>query len=306
MRSTERGRPAERARQLGVEGATVAVATWNIRAAIGPGEPFPPAWWRHVRRDRLEAIAAFVRSLDVDVVVLQEVPLATADGDPLDEPRELERLTGMTVRYGALHHYTLVEPGGREVGATLWGNALLSHRPISATAVHALPVPADDAIVEPPGTPDPRAPALPHPLAGVRYAEAGLGPREARCVLDCTVEIDGAPVRVLSSHLAYVGRAQRRAQAEAIVALVGPTDRAVVAGDLNAAADDPELAPLRSALTDAFTATGTPPGDAARESCGPQAIDHVFVRALRPLECRVVRSAGDLSDHWPVLAALAL
>jgi hypothetical protein len=31
----------------------IRVVTWNIRAAIGPGEPFPPAWWRHVRQDRL-------------------------------------------------------------------------------------------------------------------------------------------------------------------------------------------------------------------------------------------------------------
>ena len=40
------------------------VATWNIRAAIGPGEPFPAAWWRHVRTDRLEQIAAFIVALD--------------------------------------------------------------------------------------------------------------------------------------------------------------------------------------------------------------------------------------------------
>ncbi|HEU4572069.1 MAG TPA: endonuclease/exonuclease/phosphatase family protein [Candidatus Limnocylindrales bacterium] len=280
------------------------LVSWNIRAAIGPGEPFPPAWWRHVRRDRLEGIAAFVRALDADVAVLQEVPLATADGAPLDEPRDLEALTGMTVRYAALHHYTLVEPGGRVVGATLWGNALLTRLPIAAATVHALPVPADDDLVEPPGAPDPPAANRTHPLAGVRYVDAGQGPREARCVLDCTIEAGLGPIRVLSTHLAYVGRAQRLAQAEEIARLVGPSERVVVAGDLNAAVDDPELAPLAAALTDAFVATGTPPGDRHRESCGRQAIDHVFVKGLRPVVCRVAREAGDLSDHWPVVADL--
>src|SRR6476659_95811 len=51
--------------------ARLRVVTWNIRAAIGPGEPFPPAWWRHVRRDRLERIAGILADLEPDVVTLQ-------------------------------------------------------------------------------------------------------------------------------------------------------------------------------------------------------------------------------------------
>jgi endonuclease/exonuclease/phosphatase family metal-dependent hydrolase len=49
------------------------VVTWNIRAGIGPGEPFPPAWWRHVRDDRLERIASTLLEIDPDVAGLQEV-----------------------------------------------------------------------------------------------------------------------------------------------------------------------------------------------------------------------------------------
>jgi endonuclease/exonuclease/phosphatase family metal-dependent hydrolase len=288
---------------------SLTVATWNIRAGIGPGEPFPPAWWRHVTRQRLEAIAAFIVALDVDVAVLQEVALGTVDGRPFDEPAELGRVTGMDTAYAALHHYTLVEPDGGAVGATLWGNALLSRLPITSRAAHPLPIPGDDEIVEPAGTADPRPGfAGVHPLAGVRYAEAGTGPREARSVLDCEVDAHGTAVRILTTHYAYVGRDQRRAQAEATLGLVdaraaGPV---VVAGDLNATIEDPELAALRARLTDAFAATGTPPGDPARNSCGGMPIDHLFVRGLRPLDCRVVREAGDLSDHLPVRARLAL
>jgi endonuclease/exonuclease/phosphatase family metal-dependent hydrolase len=284
----------------------VAVASWNIRAAIGPGEPFPPAWWRHVGRDRVEAIAAFIVGLDVDVVALQEVALGTVDGQVLDLPTELAKLTGMAARYAALHHYTLVTPeAGAAVGGVLWGNALLSRLPIRAAAVHALPVPADDELVERAGAIDPRTGAV-HPLAGVRYADAGTGPREARCVLDCTVVADDRPIHILATHLTYVGEAQRRAQADAVARIATSTDAPViVAGDLNAQAGATALEPLESELIDAFAATGTPAGDERRASCGPYALDHIFVRSLRPLACAVDRSAGDLSDHWPIRAVLA-
>jgi hypothetical protein len=48
----------------------IRVASWNIRAAIGPGEPFPPAWWRHVDRARLARISAVIGAIDADVVAL--------------------------------------------------------------------------------------------------------------------------------------------------------------------------------------------------------------------------------------------
>lgn len=253
----------------------------------------------------MEAIAAFIGDLEVDIAVLQEVALGTVDGSVIDQPAELGRLTGLEARYAALHHYTLVDPdGARAAGAVLWGNALLSRLPIASAAARALPVPGDDDLIEPAGTLDRRTGRV-TAEAGVRYADAGMGPREARVGLEATVVVEGLPIRILGTHLAYAGRAQRLAQAEELVRLAADAPRVVVAGDLNAAVDDPELDPLRAVLVDAFTATGTPPGDPARESCGRQPIDHVFVRGLRPETCRVAREAGDLSDHWPVVVELA-
>ena len=107
------------------------VATWNIRAAIGPGEPFPPAWWRHVRRERLERIARVIVDLDADVVALQEVALLTPNGEVLDQPLELAQLAGRHVRYAAVHAFALIEPeNGRAIGAATWGNALLTREPL--------------------------------------------------------------------------------------------------------------------------------------------------------------------------------
>ena len=148
---------------------TIRVATWNIRAAIGPGDPFPPAWWRHVSRARLARIAAIIAELDLDLVALQEVAVLTPNGDLHDQPAELARLTGMHVRYAAVHAFALVEPeDGHAIGAATWGNAILSRRPLEDGFASGLPVGGDDAVVEPAGS------AL--PLAGVTFAEAPYGP----------------------------------------------------------------------------------------------------------------------------------
>src|SRR5215212_8135453 len=125
------------------------VVTWNIRAAIGPGEPFPPAWWRHVREDRLDGIASVVRQLDADVVGLQEVAIMTPDGSLHDQPVGLGRLTGRHVRYAAVHSYPLIEPEtGRAIGLASWGNAILSREPLRDGFAVGLPRAADDDLIE--------------------------------------------------------------------------------------------------------------------------------------------------------------
>jgi endonuclease/exonuclease/phosphatase family metal-dependent hydrolase len=272
------------------------VATWNIRAAIGIG-PFPSFWWRHIDHSRLERIGAFIASLDADVVALQEVGLISADGVALEMPGDLGRMTGMDVRYAAVHTFPVVDPAsGARTGAGLWGNAILSRRPILASAAVALPRGEDDELVEPAGSG--------REGAGVRYADAPDGVREARSALRCDVALGEAVVTVLSTHFTYAGSGQRERQALSLAAAAGGASGPVVlAGDLNAPIEAQELAVLNEALVDAFAATGTAPGDVARESCGVDRIDHLLVRGLVPRSCRVVRDAGELSDHWPVVAS---
>ena len=275
------------------------VVTWNIRAAIGPGEPFPPAWWRHVRRDRLERIGAILSSLDGDVVTLQEVTIMNVDGEIHDQPADLARLTGLHSRYGAVHTFPLVEPEtDRAIGSASWGNAVLTRAPLRGGFTTGLPRAADDDLVEPPGAD--------HPLGGVRYADTEPGHREARCAVGGRLPLTaGADVGILTAHLTYIGRAQREAQAAALVRLAGDLgDPAIVTGDFNAPLDAAELAPLAGALDDAFGVVGIRPGDPRRETCGPQPIDHVLVRGWTVTDCRVAVEAGDASDHWPVVADL--
>jgi endonuclease/exonuclease/phosphatase family metal-dependent hydrolase len=79
------------------EGRGLRVATFNVRAAIGPG-PFPGRWWRRCDPARLERIAAVIAALDADLVGLQEVALLALDGDVVDQAAALGRLTGLTHR----------------------------------------------------------------------------------------------------------------------------------------------------------------------------------------------------------------
>ena len=275
------------------------VATWNIRAAIGPGEPFPPGWWRQVTEERFERMGALIRGLDADVVALQEVAFYDVHGDVHDQPLALARLTDRHVRYGAVHAYALIEPdSGRAVGSATWGNVLLTREPLRDGFTLDLPVGADDDLVEPAGS------GL--PLAGVRFADAPYGTREPRCAVGGTVPLDvSVGATVVSTHFAYAGGAQRALQARALVALGEDRERPLVLlGDLNATIDAPELQTLAATLTDAFAAVGIDPGDLRRQSCGPQPIDHVFVRGFRVDDCRVVTEARDASDHLPVVATL--
>ena len=275
------------------------VATWNIRAAIGPGEPFPAGWWRHVTDERFGRICALIRGLDADVVALQEVAFYDVHGEVHDQPLDLGRLTDRHVRYGAVHAYPLIDPeSGRAIGTATWGNVLLTREPIRDGFTIGLPVGADDDHVEPEGS------GL--PLAGIPFADAPYGTREPRCAVGGAVARDsGVEATVISTHLAYAGSAQRALQAEALVELAGDDGRSLILlGDLNAAIDAPELRSLAAALTDAFAAVGIAPGDARRQSCGPQPIDHIFARGFSVDDCRVVTEAGDASDHLPVVATL--
>jgi len=269
--------------------AALRVVSWNIRAAIGPG-PFPDRWWSRIDADRLRAIGAFLAALDADVIALQEAALIARNGDLVDNAGDLARQLGMELRYGATRTFGVVE-GDATVGAGLFGNALLSRRPIADARVVALPAAASDAFVEPPGSD--------HPASGVRYADAPPGIREPRCILLATV----AKMRIGTTHLSHVGSGERRLQAEATVAAFANSPAALLVGDLNAPIESVELTPLAS-WTDAFVA---PPGDASRVSTDDgSSIDHLLARGMSISPARVLRDAGDLSDHYPVTADAAV
>ncbi|MEO5986790.1 MAG: endonuclease/exonuclease/phosphatase family protein [Candidatus Limnocylindria bacterium] len=269
--------------------ATLRVVSWNIRSAIGPG-PFPDRWWSRIDADRLRAIGAFLSGLDADLIALQECALLSRDGQMVDNAGDLARQLGVELRYGAIRSFEVVEHG-RLRGVGSFGNAVLCRRPILASQTVALPAAPIDALIEEPG--------FDHPAAGVRYADTDPTIREPRCLL--LVGLEG--VQVGTTHLSHIGSGERRLQAEVVQAAFGEASPALLLGDLNARVDAPELAPL-DGWTDAFA---EPRGDEARISTDDDMlIDQVLVRGATVNHCSVVRGSGTLSDHYPLVADLAI
>jgi endonuclease/exonuclease/phosphatase family metal-dependent hydrolase len=264
--------------------AALRVVTWNIRAAIGPG-PFPDRWWTRIDADRLRAIGSFISGLEADVAALQEVALLSRDGELVDNAGDLGRQLGMAVAYGAVRTFDVFE-GGIRRGAGVFGNAILSRAPLGSIRVIDLPAAPRDAFIEPPAADD--------PAAGLRYADAPPTIREPRCLVIGTHE----GLRIGTAHFSHVGSGERRLQAQATVAAFEGAAPALVAGDFNAAIESPELEPF-DGWTDAFA---EPPGDPGRITTdGGHRIDHVLARGVSVSAARVLRGAGDLSDHLPVL-----
>jgi endonuclease/exonuclease/phosphatase (EEP) superfamily protein YafD len=86
----------------------------------------------------------------------------------------------------------------------------------------------------------------------------------------------------------------------------GTEGPAILTGDFNAPVEAAEMVSLRGVVDDAFAAVGVPAGDVRRQSCGQQAIDHIYVRGCAVEGCRVADETGDASDHWPVVADLVV
>ncbi len=96
----------------------VRVLTYNIHHAEGVDG-----------RLDLERIARVIRSVNPDLVALQEVDRRAARSASVDQPAELGRLTGLTAVFGA----NIPLQGGE------YGNAVLARWPIVRSANHQLP-----------------------------------------------------------------------------------------------------------------------------------------------------------------------
>jgi endonuclease/exonuclease/phosphatase family metal-dependent hydrolase len=237
-------------------------------------------------RARRQAIVAVVRRCEPDVVCLQEV-VANERGNQAEWLADA--LDGWSVAYAG-------EPIAG--GPDLFGNAVLSRRPIDATAIARLPHVPDDAEVQ----------------RVVVHARTG-------------------GVDVFSTHLAWQlhDAALRERQVRALVRFVEErTDPAaahgpVIAGDFNAEPDANTirylcgLTALDGASTyfqDAWRLTWSNANPhAALDGEPDRRLDYVFSgfrgpsRAGRPVDCRVVADEPVEgvwpSDHYGVLAVLA-
>lgn len=218
----------------------------------------------------LGRIADVIAQSGADVVALQEVDNHwSARSEFADQAAELAGMLDMHYVYGANLDRDPAEPGQER---RQYGTAILSRFPILDSENISLP---------------------------------NLG-GEQRGLLEATINVRGRKVLVYSTHLQHDNPVERAAQVEAIIDHVGfATMPVVLAGDLNATPDAPEMQPLRYALTDTFEVAGSGQGDTFPAADPDRRIDYVLVND------HVAVSAADVvpslaSDHLAVRAQITL
>jgi endonuclease/exonuclease/phosphatase family metal-dependent hydrolase len=142
-------------------------------------------------------------------------------------------------------------------------------------------------------------------VLAVRHHEFGLPGREPRTAIDVDLEVGGAPLRAIVTHLG-LPPAERRHQVRKILELVKHTpleERIVVMGDIN------EWLPLGRPLRWLHALLGHSPAERSFPARWPLlALDRVWVRPRHSLLAfGVHRSplAAEASDHLPVKAIIA-
>jgi endonuclease/exonuclease/phosphatase family metal-dependent hydrolase len=271
--------------------------TWNVQWCCGNDGVVSPE--RMVRTARAMA--------DFDVLCLQEVavryPQLTGGADH-DQPELLRGLLpGYEVFFGAA-----VDEFGADGVRRRFGNLVATRLPVAHVQHHPLPYPADPGVR-----------SMPRMCSVVTVIDETLG-----------------PVRVMTTHLEYYSRRQRMAQAQALRALhqayadqaaapPEPSDdgspfqtklhtaNAILCGDFNLEATDPEYAvltrPGAAGLHDAWRVLhGKAPHPPTfrlydrRYGPDPVACDFVFVSEGVQPHLRSILVDGDTqaSDHQPV------
>jgi endonuclease/exonuclease/phosphatase family metal-dependent hydrolase len=115
---------------------------------------------------------------------------------------------------------------------------------------------------------------------------------------------------VLNTHFQTVNHTEDRvAQAQRVIELLAPHERAVVLGDFNtpANATDPAYVLLQSAFADAWVAAGHEAGSGATEldESRPERIDHVWLKGAWEVRAAATAGGPEASDHLAVWAEAA-
>lgn len=228
------------------------VASWNLKSC----------------EFGLEGVARQLRSLDVDVVALQEVDRHTLRSGGLDQVRELASRAG----FSHAHFFKAVDwnPGD-------YGLGLLARWPLEDLRTLPLPVPG-------------------------KLEQRILGSATVR------VPFGEVRVHVTHLTHVFTERALRRKQVRAILDTLERDDHpnSLLMGDFNDLPGSPMHLEACSALTDVFAEAGEGHGGTfpfINPLLALPRIDYAFAgHGLRPLRSKVIRT--DASDHYVLTAEL--
>lgn len=142
------------------------------------------------------------------------------------------------------------------------------------------------------------------PIVSVHRHDLSCSRWEPRGAIDVKLDLDGAPLRVIATHLG-LSRSERRIQwlrLLAAIAEAAPGQPTILLGDMN------EWYRPAATLREAHRVFGEPPAPVAFPSFAPcLALTRIWVRplqALRSLQVHRSELARKASDHLPVKAVI--
>lgn len=246
-------------------GRAVKVLTYNIAHGVG-----------HDGRLDLDRIAGVIRRSGADVVALQEVDKHwDARSDFVDQAAALGEKLNMRVRFAPIYSLDPPEPGKprRE-----YGLAILSRYPITRFKNHE--------------------------LSRISSLEPEKGVQKLPGFPEAVINLHGRKIHLFNTHLSWLDPEVRLLEAEEMLEIMGSARHPVVlAGDMNALPDAPEIDRLREVLTDTFEAAGEGDGYTFPVPDPVRRIDYIFASPdIRVLDSRVIEGEG--SDHYAVLSTL--
>ncbi|GAB3743932.1 endonuclease/exonuclease/phosphatase family protein [Microlunatus parietis] len=217
----------------------------------------------------LERIARLIEDSGADVVALQEVDRHFGDrSDWVDQPAWFADRLRMHVSYGANLDLEPLTPGAPR---RQYGTALLSRFPIVESSNTYLP----------------------------KYPG-----QEQRGLLQATLAVHGQSVRVANTHLTHNNNAERQEQADAVRQLLSGSRRpTVLAGDLNARPDVPEIKTLTAVLRDGWVGAGAGPGYTYPVAAPASRIDYLL-HSGNVITRSIEVPHSPASDHLPVVARM--
>lgn len=247
------------------KGRAVKVLTYNIAHGVG-----------HDGRLDLDRIAGVIRRSGADVVALQEVDKHwDARSDFVDQAAALGEKLNMRVRFAPIYSLDPPEPGKprRE-----YGLAILSRYPITRFKNHE--------------------------LSRISSLEPEKGVQKLPGFPEAVINLHGRKIHLFNTHLSWLDPEVRLLEAEEMLEIMGSARHPVVlAGDMNALPDAPEIDRLREVLTDTFEAAGEGDGYTFPVPDPVRRIDYIFASPdIRVLDSRVIEGEG--SDHYAVLSTL--
>lgn len=237
-------------------GSLLTVVSYNIRSCLEQG---------------LDAVADVLKTLEPDVVALQEVDRDTIRSDGADQAEQLAAALG-------LPHWHFF-PATPWVGGGEYGIALLSRFPLEETRL------------------------LPLPVDGPNSPESNTEPR---VLASAVIRTRGNTLRIFNTHFG-LSDSQRRKQAETVARALQSEQPTILLGDFNATPDDPVLGPVRGALTDAHADLPLSARVSFPQPPPGKAIDYVFHSLALVVEhAAVIGDAPPASDHHPLLVRFRL